>query len=95
MTNTQTQPTNERPGDEAMKVHIIQFDDHGLCVDHDMPCPVCWKKKAMYQMNTAVFMPCNECQKRGWEIGRKRGLLDTLQGKVTPLDKLINRGAHR
>lgn len=44
----------------------IEVIDHGICVDHNFPCPICGKKTAVFQMNNGIYTPCWECQTEGY-----------------------------
>lgn len=56
----------------AMPLAEIKIDDHGIWVNHNMPCSVCHREKAIYQMNVGVFMPCDSCTAKGWQIRQFR-----------------------
>lgn len=50
---------------------------HGPAAEHDMPCACCGHRKAVYNLNEAVFKPCWICQET-WELRRipwYRGIL--------------------
>lgn len=49
----------------------MHFIGMGLC-KHDMICGVCRNHKAVFTMPEAVFLPCWQCQERGWFIGHTR-----------------------
>jgi hypothetical protein len=46
----------------------IKFEDHGIFVRHNMPCGVCCKEAAVYDMGNGTFLPCWKCQKKGWAL---------------------------
>ncbi len=53
-------------------LHEIEFNSFGgspVC-EHSMPCAVCCKVKAVYDMSAGHFLPCWGCQKAGWRTER-------------------------
>lgn len=50
---------------QPMQPEIV---DHGIFVEHNMPCAVCLKGHAMLYMNTGVFHPCIACDEAGWRL---------------------------
>jgi len=42
--------------------------DHGLFIEHNMPCGVCLKNHAVYALHLGVFAPCWDCQEEGWQL---------------------------
>ena len=59
--------------DEARQLAVIEFEDHGIFAEHNMPCAVCGQYAAVYTMNTGKFGPCWKCQKDGWATLRVTG----------------------
>jgi hypothetical protein len=64
------------PDSDAVKLvekplEVTVVTDGGPWAHHNMPCPVCQNNQAVLNMNTGVFGPCRDCEKKGWEI-RKR-----------------------
>jgi len=45
---------------------------------HNMPCAVCGKKKAVFEINYGRFQPCWECQDAGWRTVRFNGWFGRL-----------------
>ncbi len=59
---------------EMMKVKIDDFGGAPIA-EHNMPCAVCHKKKAVYNLSaghakSGVFDPCWDCEKKGWFTSR-------------------------
>lgn len=52
--------------EEVLEIAKIEIRDHGIIVEHNMPCAVCQTKKAVYLINNQTFMPCWECQDKGY-----------------------------
>lgn len=46
--------------------------DHGMFAEHNMNCAVCWVESAVLDMQLGVFLPCWECQGKGWSLTKKR-----------------------
>lgn len=46
--------------------------DGGPWADHDYACPVCQERKAIINLNTGHFNPCDQCRADGWEVRRRR-----------------------
>lgn len=40
--------------------------DGGPWCEHNMPCGICGKRFAVYNMSEGTFEPCWECQRVGW-----------------------------
>lgn len=49
-----------------------KIEVHGLLAEHNMPCAVCWSESAVLQINEGHFLPCWECQAKGWTLTKKR-----------------------
>jgi len=60
------------------KLAKITFEDHGLFANHDMPCSVCHKEAAVYEMQDGFFQPCWKCQYRGWRTSKPTGFWGKL-----------------
>ena len=56
-------------------VHVPTVLSDGMVATHDQACAVCWKEKAVYDCNRAIFHPCWKCQKNGWSLRYKRWTL--------------------
>lgn len=54
--------TEERP------LAKIEMHGDGMFVEHNMPCAVCGKKHAVYNMNEGTFSPCWACQIKGHKL---------------------------
>lgn len=44
--------------------------DHGVFIEHNMPCPVCVTFHAVYVTSIGAFAPCWNCQDEGWRLKR-------------------------
>lgn len=53
--------------DDIARITIV-FD--GPTARHNMPCPICQSRKAVYNLNDGIFKPCWKCQET-WETRRK------------------------
>lgn len=51
----------------------FELDDHGLFAEHNFPCPICHRRKAVYDCNDGKFGPCWSCHKDGWRLSRTKG----------------------
>lgn len=49
-----------------MELAKIEYEDHGIVVSHNMPCPICGQEPAVLQCNVGVFAPGWKCQGKGW-----------------------------
>ena len=51
-----------------MKKHQPKVNDFGGApvAEHDVVCAVCRIESAVLVLNTGVFQPCWNCQKKGW-----------------------------
>lgn len=49
-----------------MELAQIIVEQHGPAAEHNMPCSICQKRHAVYDMNQDRFLPCWQCQKKGW-----------------------------
>lgn len=47
---------------------IVIATDGGPWAKHNYPCPVCWTKPAILDMNIGIFQPCGVCQQHGWQL---------------------------
>lgn len=59
---------------ELFKPTINDFGGSPIA-EHDMPCSVCLKRPAVYQLSAQVpksgcFDPCRECQESGWFLSK-------------------------
>ena len=54
----------------SLKPLVIEIDDLGITVHHNMPCAVCGKNHAVYHVNYGIFTPCWECQRKGYKLIR-------------------------
>jgi hypothetical protein len=54
-----------------MELARIEVNDFGgsPVAEHNMPCAVCGRRKAVIVLNTGIFEPCWTCQKT-WELRR-------------------------
>ena len=61
--------------------------DHGIVIEHDMPCAVCLEGHAVYAMQIGVFAPCWACQEEGWRLVKKRSLWERITGRKKPVKR--------
>ena len=47
---------------DLIQIKINDFGGSPVC-EHNMPCAICHKSKAVLQMQEGIFYPCWECQK--------------------------------
>jgi len=40
--------------------------------EHNMPCSVCTKKHAVYDLSNGIFYPCWDCQKSGYTLIQRK-----------------------
>lgn len=50
----------------------VRVENHLMFAEHNMPCPICLKKPAVFDCQREFFSPCWDCQKDGWRTMRKR-----------------------
>lgn len=53
----------------------IEFVDHGLTCEHNMPCAVYGGELAVFHMNTGVFQPSRKAQGEGWRTVQAKNKL--------------------
>lgn len=46
----------------------VFFHDSGMMATHNMPCPVCKTKSAVYLTGEGYFNTCNDCQAEGYSV---------------------------
>jgi len=46
----------------------IEFRGDVPAIYHNMPCPICYHKHAVYQTNNGIFLPCWRCQEKGFKL---------------------------
>lgn len=46
--------------------------DGGPWAAHNMPCPVCYERKAVLWLHDGAFHPCDHCTADGWVLKKKR-----------------------
>jgi len=56
-----------------MHVPVVMTDGGAWC-QHDQACPVCHHRKAVMVLHTGVFLPCGDCQSRGWILRRRESV---------------------
>lgn len=61
-----------------MKMIEVDVIDHGLTVEHNMPCAVCRKRQAVLFLNTGCFEPCWHCQQGGYYLVHAKRRYHTL-----------------
>lgn len=61
------------------RIADIRIANHGFFAFHEFPCPCCQTNRAMLDMNTMVFMPCNECKNNGWKTTRRLPLVEKIK----------------
>ena len=44
----------------------IKEESDGMFMRHNMPCPICLKNYALCYENQGIYLPCNECRKKGY-----------------------------
>lgn len=69
--------TNNNSGMEVHKPEI--FTDGGPWAQHDMACAVCHENKAVLRLDNYSFLPCWECQKKGWQLIHSPALMKFLK----------------
>jgi hypothetical protein len=53
----------------VMEKAIIEFEDYGIALSHNMPCPVYYEtEKAVFSMNEGVFHPSWQAHKIGYRL---------------------------
>lgn len=57
---------------ELAKIEINDFGGAPIC-EHNMPCAICGTRHAVYFLNEGLFLPCRECEAKGWRLIRYRG----------------------
>ncbi len=50
------------------QIIIPIVNHHGPIATHNMPCAVCKKESAVYEIGEGYFDPCWGCQSKGWSI---------------------------
>lgn len=64
----------------------ISVQTDGLTAHHNMPCACCLKLHAVYDCDRGVFLPCWECQAKGWETSQAtRPLLRLIAWLFQPI----------
>ncbi len=54
--------------------HVIWTGDFMMLAKHDVPCPVCFDRKAMLERGVTPgrfyqqFRPCEQCEAEGWRL---------------------------
>ncbi len=53
---------------EKMNKHIPIVNDFGGApvAEHDVICPVCVEHPSVLFLNEGTFLPCWDCQRKGW-----------------------------
>lgn len=51
-------------------IHMFMHDS-GMCATHNMPCPVCKVKHAVFSTNGGYFDVCHTCREGGWYVGKR------------------------
>lgn len=46
----------------------VFFHDSSMCATHNMPCPVCKTKHAVFNTGEGYFDTCWDCQKEGYNV---------------------------
>lgn len=46
--------------------------DGGPWAEHNVACAVCGDKIACLDLNRGIFLPCDACRKKGWNLQKKR-----------------------
>lgn len=54
---------------DLAKIEVNTFGGAPIA-EHNMPCPICWKEKAVLFLNTGTFYPCRKCASHGWVLLR-------------------------
>jgi len=49
----------------------VFFHDSGMVACHNMPCPVCKNKHAVFVTTSGFFDVCHDCRKSGWYVGKR------------------------
>ena len=65
---------------------IKMVTDGGPWCIHNMPCAVCGNSHAVYNLSIGVFLPCWECQKKGFVLIKTEtgSLFMKVLGKILP-----------
>lgn len=62
-----------------MELAELQIEPFGPgCHTHNMRCAICRARHAVFASPEMIFLPCWECQKKGWRLFQVRSLLDKL-----------------
>ncbi len=58
-----------------MELAELKVLDLGICIEHNVRCPVCVGKDAhaVYFMNNGTFGPCWKCRREGWRTVQVKG----------------------
>jgi hypothetical protein len=76
-------PWHHGPSMPLPLVHSVWVHDFEMLAHHDMPCPVCFERPALYERDMTPgryreqFRPCEECEAKGWRL-HKSPLVLTL-----------------
>jgi len=55
-----------------VELEMLQVEVHtDPWMGHNMPCPVCTRRKAVHYLNEGIFIPCWKCQEDGWSLSYK------------------------
>jgi hypothetical protein len=63
-------------------MHRPEIIDYVLWAEHDQACCVCTNRKAVLDMQRALFLPCWQCQAAGWTLIRKKKRLGNWKRRL-------------
>ena len=67
----------ENPAEIKMFIH-----DSGLVCTHNIPCPVCKTRHAIFILSKGYAEPCDHCQALGWNLVKKEPRKDSIIKKL-------------
>lgn len=64
-----------------MELQEIQIQAIGPGLhEHNMRCAICWDNHAVFTSPEMIFLPCWDCQKKGWRLVKAVGIIERLRG---------------